>query len=142
MTIQVHTISVGTLFSEIVVLLVEKGISGAPVVDEDGRLVGIISEKDLLKRLFPDESEFYQSLDYYLADYERVSAEARKVLPLTAGEMMRTEVQTITPDQHIMRACAKMAAYKIRRLPVMDGNQLVGIVSTSNIYRKFLQLIT
>ncbi len=141
MTTRVHTLREDETFAEVVKTLVEYGISGAPVVDQRGKLVGILSEKDLLKRLFPNEVDFYQNLDYYLADYERIINEARRVLPLRAKDMMRTEVHTIAPDQHIMKACAKMAVHKIRRLPVMENQRLVGIVSTNDIYRKFLQLI-
>jgi len=141
MSRQVCTIAEDDLFKGIIDTLVTNGISGAPVVNSKGDLVGILSEKDLLRRLFPDELEFYQNIECYLTNYGLIAAESKKVFGLTAKDMMRTKVFTIDPDKHIMVAVSIMCANKIRRLPVLVDHKLAGIVSTKDVYRNFLQLM-
>lgn len=142
MSSPVITLPESATFKQVVDVLVRNGISGAPVVDSFNRLIGILSEKDLLSRLFPDELDFYKNVDVYLTNYSRVQEEANKVTSLTARDIMRKNVFTISPDKHIMYACSMMAAHSIRRLPALENNEMVGIVSTNDVYSKFLSTLT
>ncbi len=141
MTKDVITLKPDMLFNDAIEILISNGISGAPVVNEDGSLIGLISEKDFLPQIFPNEKEFYENVEYYLADYQRIANEAIKVLKMQVGELMRTSVYTIAPDNYITTAIAKMTAHKIRRLPVVEKDKMVGIISTNDVYKKFISIL-
>lgn len=95
-------------------LLLTHRISGAPVV-QDGKLVGILSEKDCLQLLT-----------------EGADAE----LPVgTVGEYMVTDLTTVHPDMDIYYAAGIFLTHVFRRLPVMAGDQLVGLISRRDILR-------
>lgn len=140
MSRKVRSLSPNETFSQIVKFLVKHRISGAPVVNKKGKVVGIVSEKDLLYKLFPSEKTFYKDPEYYM-DYNRIESDAAKVRKLTAKHFMTKEVISVASDDHILKACSVFIFNKIRRLPVMDDGKLVGIVTTNDIYKKFLTVI-
>ncbi len=137
MTSRVYTISSADSFSEIVSLLIKKRISGAPVVDKSGKVVGIISEKDLFYKLFPSQKQFYKNIEYYM-NFERIEKESKKVSKLKARNFMSKKIISIRSDDYILKACSLFLIHNIRRLPVIDDGKLVGIVTTNNIYKNFL----
>lgn len=139
-TSTVHTINKNDSFREIITLLDNNNISGAPVVDAKGQVIGIISEKDLLYNLLPSEEEYYKDIEYY-TNHERIEKEANKITKLTAKDLMSKDIISIEPDAHILHACALMLLRNIRRLPVMENGKLVGIVTTRNIYKNFLKML-
>lgn len=120
---------------EVARLLVEHRISGLPVVGEDGTILGVVTEGDLLvkghdlgslqrrplARIF-GESRDTRSL--------RAKAEAR-----TAGQAMSAPAITIGADASIHEAAAVMIERKVNRLPVVDGGRLVGIVARADVVR-------
>jgi CBS domain-containing protein len=138
MTSKMHTVFSHASFAEILELLVSKHISGVPVVDKRRRLVGIISEKDLLSHLFPTIEEFYHDIHYYW-NHQHIESEAGKITKLTAKELMNPRVVTVSPEDHVLRACALLLIHRIRRLPVVRERQLVGIVTTNNLYKNYLK---
>ena len=140
MTQVVYVVRKNDAFSSVLLLLDKHNISGVPVVDEKKRVVGIISEKDLLYRLLPTEEEFYKDVDYY-SSHERIEKECGKILKLKAKDLMSTDVVSIEPSAHSLQACALMLVRSIRRLPVVESDKLVGIVSTHDIYRNFLKTL-
>lgn len=138
MTTTVHTIPVDASFRDIVEFLLEHQVSGAPVVEPDGRLIGVISEKDLFHFLFPSQEEFYENPDYWM-NQAHLEKEARSITDKTARDLITRKVITIGPDEPIMKACATLMIYGIRRLPVLEGSKLVGIVTTNDLYRSFFR---
>jgi CBS domain-containing protein len=106
--------------------------SGLPVV-QDGRLVGIVSEKDLLNRVFPRLADLIDSrqpldLDKMMAQYKEVSA-------LKVADVMTRNPLAVTPDMHVLRAITVMSRHKFRRIPVADGDALVGMISMGDIHK-------
>lgn|SRR3989338_186028 len=141
MTTNLHCVSPTSLFEEILNILVQNKISGVPVVNGNNKFVGIISEKDLLLNLFPSPQEFYHDYHYYF-NHEHIEQEAVKISHLTAQDLMTTDVITVSPLDHCLKACALLIIHRIRRLPVVEGNnKLVGIVTTNNLYRNYLQFL-
>ena len=138
MTSKVHTIPLSASFESIVNLLIKHKISGAPVVDSRGEVVGLISERDLFYHLFPKQEEFYKDIEYYM-DHNHLEKEAVRVRKLKAEKLMRKEVISIGPDEHVLKACALLLLHRIRRLPVIENGKLVGIVTTNNLYKNFLR---
>ena len=137
MTKRLHTVQPHDSFEKIVKLLVSKRVTGVPVVGKSGKIVGVISEKDLFYKLFPSKKEFYKDLEYYM-NFENLEKEASGVLKLTAKDLMTKKVVSVGSDDHVLKACSLFLIHNIRRLPVIDDGVLVGIVTTNNIYKNFL----
>jgi CBS domain-containing protein len=137
MTTKVIKIQAKEKFHNIIRILVKNKISGAPVVNSKDKVVGIISEKDLIMHLFPNQYDFYSDTAYYM-EGGHIVEEADDIRFLRAKDIMIRDVITVSPEDDILHACALMMVNNIRRLLVMENNKLVGIVSTRDIYRNFL----
>jgi CBS domain-containing protein len=103
-------------------MLTKRKISGAPVVDKDGRLIGIISEVDCLKEIIKGK---YSNTPKF---------------PGTVGEHMTKEVITLSPEMSLFDAAHKFLELKIRRFPVLSDGRLVGQISLSDVIRAFPKL--
>ncbi|NTV30764.1 CBS domain-containing protein [candidate division WWE3 bacterium] len=139
MTDEVITVRETTPFKQIVNILIQNKISGVPVVDDTDSLVGIISEKDLLLRLFPEHEDFYKTFKEYY-DAELIRKEVGKLSRFVAQDLMTNKVITVQKDEPVLGACALMLVHNIRRLPVVEENHVIGIVTTNDLYKKCLTL--
>ncbi|MFO7951485.1 MAG: CBS domain-containing protein [Bacillota bacterium] len=118
-------------------LLQERDISGLPVLDSDGNLVGIVTEGDLIRRAsrikVPGYLEILGGL-IYLDSPKKFIDELQRAMALDAGKLMSKNVITVNPDDSLERAATLMVENNINRLPVVDENKgLVGIVSRRDI---------
>jgi CBS domain-containing protein len=133
MTAPVVTVTPDTPFPELVERLLRHSISGLPVVDEDGRLVGIVTEADLISK------EAYgghrrRALEL-LADVV-AGGETRWAIKgkgRTAAQVMTRDVQTARSGEDIRLAARRFVEHHLKRLPVVDDGTLVGIVSRSDL---------
>lgn len=112
--------------------MIDNHISGVPVVD-DGKLVGIVTENDLLRRAElkterqrPRWLHFLTSDAVLLADYIKSHGQ-------TAGDVMTPYVLTVSPDTPIVEIAEIFGSRHVKRVPVLDGEKLVGIVSRANL---------
>ena len=125
----VSTVTPSASVKEVAKLLVEKSISGVPVVAEDGKLLGMISEGDLLHRSEAGTERrrpcWLAALvaDETLAD-EYVRSHARKV-----EDIMTRKVITASPDTPLHEIATLLERNSIKRVPIVDNDRLVGIVS-------------
>jgi CBS domain-containing protein len=134
MTTQVVTVGPATPFKEIVARLAEHRVSALPVVDDDGLVLGVVSEADLLlKEEFPDPDQ-----DIPLFWTKRRRLERDRAAATTAGDLMSVALVSIAPDATVPEAARRMHAAGVKRLPVLDeGGQLVGIVSRADLLKVF-----
>jgi CBS domain-containing protein len=135
MTTDVATVRVEATFKEIAQVLTERRVSGVPVVDADGKVVGIVSEADLLPK-----EEFKSAID----ERPRLTRRAAKVARAkangdTAGELMSTPAVTIKADATVAEAARSLAEHGVKRLPVVRAGRLVGIVSRADVLKVFLK---
>lgn len=128
-----------TPLKEAIQILAERRISGLPVTDDSGKLVGIISETDLMWQETgvtpPAYIMFLDSVIYLQnpANYER---DLHKALGQTVGEVMSHNPITISPDKTVTEAARLMHDRNIHRLPVLDSEgQVVGILTRGDIIR-------
>ena len=98
----------------------ENKISGAPVLDDKGRLVGVLSEKDCMRTLF--ESSYYNNLGGFVREY------------------MSTDLKTINIHDTLSNVADEFIKSRFRRFPVMEGNKLVGQISRRDILRAIVKL--
>jgi CBS domain-containing protein len=133
------TVTPTTPLSEAVRLLVDRQISGLPVVDETGKLVGVISESDLMWREKGlDRPPYIMFLDsvIYLQNPAQHDRDLHKVLGQTVGEVMTAGAISITADATLPAAARIMHDKKIHRLPVVDAdNHPIGIITQGDIVR-------
>lgn len=134
------TVTPQTSLQEAIQLLAEHRISGLPVVDDAGNLVGVISETDLMWRETGVETPPYiMFLDsvIYLQNPTRYEKEIHKALGQTVGEVMTDKPISILPDQSLREAAHLMHEKNIRRLPVVDEKEgkVIGIVTRGDIIR-------
>jgi CBS domain-containing protein len=139
MTPNPETVKPETPLKEAIKLLVEKHISGLPVVNDVGKLVGIISESDLMWQETGVETPPYiMILDsvIYLENPARHDKEIHKALGQTVKEVMSDKPITIKPHQTLKEAAHLIHEKKIRRLPVVNSDeQVIGIITQGDIIR-------
>lgn len=134
----VVVIKKGTSYQEVAEILVKNKISGAPVVDKEGKIIGVISEKDLFRAVYPSYREFYESPESHL-DFEKLEEEAKKAGGKKVEEFMSPRLITANPDTPVLKIGALMVATGIHRVPVVEKGKVVGMVSRRDIYRAILK---
>ncbi len=128
--------------------LVQRGISGAPVVDGHGRLLGILSESDILRRLkqIAEDSlgkryltSRVHSLDLlaFLGEREHAAVEQiyRQLRASKVGDVMTKRAVSVKPTDSIETVAATMIEHDVNRLPVVDAGLVVGIVTRADLAR-------
>ncbi|MGB3510363.1 MAG: CBS domain-containing protein [Microcoleaceae cyanobacterium] len=124
---------------EAIKILAERRISGLPVVNDQGKLVGIVSETDLMwQESGVTPPAYIMVLDsvIFLENPARYEQEIHKALGETVGEIMSKDPLTITPEKPLSAAARLMNDRNIHRLPVLDKNdKLVGILTRGDIIR-------
>ena len=133
MTENVVTVKPETSVIEIAKLLVERQISAVPVVDNENRILGIVSEGDLMRR---PETETETHRSWWLqavTDQEMLAREYAKSHGLDAQTVMTQDVVTVTENTSLADIARTLETNRIKRVPVVRDDQLVGIVSRANI---------
>jgi CBS domain-containing protein len=133
MTTNVITVKPDMSVREAAALLVERHISGAPVVDADGSLVGIISEGDLLRRveIGTEQTRRGRWLDFFAtrADADAyVKSHANRV-----EDVMTHDVICVSEEESLSKIATIMETRGVKRVPVLRDGKVVGIVSRSNL---------
>ena len=135
MTQPVISVTSETTIAEAARLMLQHRISGLPVVNPRGAVIGIVTEGDLLRRAETGTErrharwlEFLISPGHLAREY--TNAHARKV-----GEVMTPDVASVTPQDPIGEVVRLMEQRRVKRLPVIDDGRLVGIVSRANLVR-------
>ncbi len=112
-------------------------VSGLPVIDENNNIIGIVSEKDVLSSMFPDMQDMLNTGGQ--PDFEEMENDYLNILDNTVEEIMTRTVATVTPEMPILRAASMRWWYKIRRIPVVRNNKLVGILSMGDVHKQIFQ---
>lgn len=138
MEVDVVTVPEDATYQDVAILLHDEQVSGVPVVDRDGNMVGAVSEKDLFRVMFPFYKSYYESPESY-TDLEAREHKVDEIRNHPVSSFMTRDISVVEPDAPIMRAGAIMLARQIHRLPVVESGRLVGIITRSNIYREILK---
>jgi CBS domain-containing protein len=133
MTREVVTVTPATSIQAAAKLMADHGISGLPVVDDQRRLLGIISEGDLiLRQKSPARRPWWHR---FFDDAEGLAHEYRKLVGTTVGEVMTRAVVSISPVFGAETAASILHTRGFRRLPVVQDGKLVGIISRGDLVK-------
>lgn len=134
MTTLVTTARPDTPFKDLVQRMTDQGISAVPVVDEQNRLIGVVSEADALAK-----QEFHGGGDEQPHGDRAGRDRWYRALALTAGELMTTPVHTVAAGEPVSVAARMLAKEKVRRLFVVDDEgRVAGVVSRRDLLRVYL----
>jgi CBS-domain-containing membrane protein len=119
--------------------MADHGISGLPVIDDAGRLVGVISDGDLILRQRSCRKAPWWH--WFLEDGEQLAREYQKSTGTTVGEVMTRSVLSVHPAYGIETAASILDTRGIRRLPVVRDGELVGIISRGDLVRALAAIL-
>ena len=139
MTREVITVSPHTLLEEVIKILAEKKISGLPVVNQEKKVIGVVSEGDLLvksKNLhFPTYLQFLAGV-FYLESLKKFEEEIKKAIGIRVEDVMSKEVVSASPDTPVGDLATLMVERRINRIPIINNNgELIGIVTRADIIK-------
>ncbi len=137
MTAPVLTVRPDNSFAEVVDCLLRAGVSGAPVVDTEGQVLGIVTEADLVTR----EAYGYRRRRALglVADYLRGRDPhwVRKSAGRNAADLMTVGVESAAPDEEVAAVARRMLEHGYKRLPVIDHGRLIGMLTRADLLRLF-----
>jgi CBS domain-containing protein len=126
MTSPVVTVRLATHVKEAAAILAERGFTALPVVDADDRLIGIVTEADLVRDRIPPDPRFRRFAD--------ASSEQRPLQP-TVGDVMTAPAVAMGPGTDVAALCDALLEARQRSMPIVDGGRLVGIVTRRDLVR-------
>ena len=139
MSRDVITVQPQTPLNQAIQILAERRITGLPVVDDAGKLVGVISETDLMWQetgVTPPAYIMFLDSVIYLQNPTTYERDLHKALGQTVGEVMTTEAIVIKPEKPLQEAAKLMHEKHIRRLPVVDDTgKVLGTLTRGDIIR-------
>lgn len=113
-------------------------ISDVMVVDEEGYLVGVVSEGDLMRAVMPDRDEIIESDLPLLTGFEIMEEKGQEIREITVEDIMIPMPITVVEEDALIKAAQIMLAKMIRRLPVVKDGRLIGCLSRADICRAVL----
>jgi len=141
MSTQVTTLRPEQTFEEAADTLADHRIGAAPVVDDGGRLVGLLRDDDLIvsegNLHVPTVFSFFGLAEIPLpGEQKRFEKELRRMVAAQVKDLMATEFETCGPDDSLGDVASKMHDNDITHMPVVDGGKLVGIIARGDIVRR------
>lgn len=144
MSTNVLTVNKDTTIEEIAHLLADNNISGVPVLDSSGKVIGMVTEKDLLYKdvepRFPAMVEILGGL-IFLQGAKQYNEELRKLVATKAEDIMSQNVITIDEDEPVERVARLMVEKDINRVPVLKNGKLSGIISRADVVKYIAKMM-
>jgi CBS domain-containing protein len=142
MTKDVVTVKAETTLREIAVIFDERRFGSLPVMDNSGKLIGIVTASDLIEQGRSLHIPTVISLFDWVIPLESeksLERELHKMTAQTVGEILTTEVVTVSSSEPVSKAADVMSYHKLHALPVVDNGELVGMVSRIDIIRNLIK---
>jgi len=131
------SLSKDTKIKDAFLKLLKMRISGLPVLDENSKLLGMFTEKDILRAILPGYLDKVGRF-IYEANPKIVKKKLLEIQDLTVGELMRHEVVTVDEDTTLCEVAHLMLTQNVRRIPILNKEKkVVGIVAREDILREF-----
>ena len=117
-----------------VIKMLSRHCGAIPVVEDDGQLIGLVSVRDVLIPLYPKYGDYVHD-NVHSRDFVEMEEGYPSALKKTIEEVMSMNPLTVSPDDPILEAASYMGLKNFRRIPVVEGGKLVGMVSIGDINR-------
>jgi len=138
----VITVKPDTTVRELADILAQNKISGVPVVDDQDRVLGMVSEADVIVQdadlHFPYYIQFLEGV-IYLQSVHKFEERFRKAFGSKVSEIMTEDVISVSPDHTVREVATLMADRDVNRVPVTEDGRLLGIVTRGDIVRAIAQ---
>jgi CBS domain-containing protein len=139
MSRSIRSVGADTKVMEVASIMCLYRIPGIPVIEDDGKLVGIIAEKDVLHRLFPTLENLMEE-GMGNVDLNKQVAKYKDILALPVSDLMTRNPITVSPEMHVLRAASVMVRNQFRRIPVARDGRLVGMLSLGDVHKAIFHL--
>jgi len=142
MSVNVITVKKEASVRELAALLLLNDISGAPVVDADGRVVGVVTESDLIfqnKKVHLPTAVAILDAFLFLERPDKMEKELKKIAGATVGDICSHNLISVAPETGLDELATLMAEKQVHTLPVMAAGELVGVIGKSDIIRTIAQ---
>ncbi|MDW7672042.1 MAG: CBS domain-containing protein [Bacillota bacterium] len=140
MTRDVITVTKDQTVNQVIEILMDKNISGLPVVDEDGKVIGIVTEGDLIYRSKKLEiPRYFTILDSYifLDNTKKMEEQIRKMVGYRVEDIMTKNVVVVDSEETVEEIATIMTKKNVNRVPVIKDGVLAGIVTRRDIIRAY-----
>lgn len=142
MTRDVITANENLSVRELAGIFAENRISGAPVVDDQGKLVGVVTENDLIDQAkkihIPTVMAFFDSF-VFLENPDRLEKDLKKMAASTVGDVCSRDLVTVEHDAPLEEIATIMSEKRTHTLPVMEKGRMVGVIGKSDVIRSLAQ---
>jgi predicted transcriptional regulator len=142
MTREVITVNENATVRELATLLLMNSISGAPVVNMEGGVIGVVTESDLIfqnKKVHLPTAVAILDAFLFLERPEKMEKELKKIAGCKVGDICSHDLVCVYPETGLEELATLMAEKKIHTLPVMEQGKLVGVIGKSDIIRTIAQ---
>lgn len=142
MTKEVVTVTPQTGVRELAALLLARNISGAPVVDEAGKVLGVVTESDLVflnKKVHLPTAVAILDAFVFLESPGKMEQELKKMAGTKVGDICSQRLISVRPDTELEELATLMAEQQVHTLPVLEEEQLVGVIGKADIIRTIAQ---
>lgn len=137
MSRQVEFVRPNDKVEKVALLIFGRNINGIPVC-EGRKLVGMVTERDILKKFFPTVSELIEDT-VHETNFEEMEEKAATIMSLPVSKIMSTKLTVVKADTPLLRAQSLMSVKDVGRLPVVDdNNRLIGIISKGDVFRSLI----
>jgi CBS-domain-containing membrane protein len=142
MTREVITVKRETTIRDLAELFARHRISSAPVVDDSGAMIGIVTETDLVEQdkslHIPTVISLFDWVIYLESD-KKFEKELKKMTGQTVGDIYTEDVVQVSPSTPVSDVANLISSRKVNAIPVLDGNRLVGIVARIDLIRTMIR---
>lgn len=139
MSRSVRSVSPDSKVMEVASIMCLYRLPGIPVVEDDGRLVGIVAEKDVMHGLFPKLEDLMEE-GMGNVDLDKEMGKYKDVLTQPVTDLMTRNPIAVSPDMHVLRATTIMVRNRFRRIPVAHNGILVGMLSLGDVHKAIFLL--
>lgn len=140
MKTDVYTVSDEANIGEVIRILVDNQINGVPIVDGKGKVVGFISDGDIMKFVAKQNPRIIDMTSFITVWYDTESFEKKMddLMDLNVMELATTKLVSVDADYDIDEAAKVLGDKKIKKVPVLEDGKLVGVITRSDILRYIL----
>lgn len=143
METDVYTVSENATIREVIQVLVDRKTNGLPIVNDDNKVVGFISDGDIMKFIAKQNPRIIDMTSFITVWYDTESFEAKleDLMELNVMELATTKIVSVEANVDVDEVARVLGEKKIKKVPVLDDGKLVGVINRGDILRYILNYI-